>query len=262
MSKYAIIPIEILADARLTPSELRVIIALFSFRDAKSGLLFPSQASISERSGIGGDPANISKIIKRLTIKGWVKKKKQVFNGPLHYEITIPELGESHQVREFYQVGENDQVELGETDPVELGETRQTNKPINKPINYKDIKDVPNDDIKPTRKTKPESWKKFFALYPANKKGGTDATPWKKAKSMKLTNEDFDLILTDVENRKKLCPSWYSTFAYGITKYLTERFWLTPIQAETAHGSVHTGFDQRDYESAATPIDQLSWMHD
>jgi hypothetical protein len=79
---------------------------------------------------------------------------------------------------------------------------------------------------------KPESFKQFFIMYPPNKKGGTDATAWKKAKGLGFTDNEFNLMIIDIEQRKALMPKWYETYAIGITKYLEERIWLTPITPE------------------------------
>ena len=79
---------------------------------------------------------------------------------------------------------------------------------------------------------KPESFKQFFIMYPPNKKGGTDATAWKKAKGLGFTDNEFNLMIIDIEQRKALMPAWYKTYAIGITKYLDERIWLTPITPE------------------------------
>lgn len=79
------------------------------------------------------------------------------------------------------------------------------------------------------KKSKPDSWKKFFQAYPENKKGGTDASAWKAAQREGLESEDFEAMLRDVLERKRQSPGWYSTFALGITRYISEKFWLTPI---------------------------------
>lgn len=103
--------------------------------------------------------------------------------------------------------------------------------------------DIPSTDLnnkspqaekptKPVRRRKPESWKQFFAEYPGDKKGGNDQTAWNKAKSLKLTDKDFEVMLTDVIERKRLRPSWRDTYAQGICKYLAEEIWKTPIVPE------------------------------
>lgn len=79
---------------------------------------------------------------------------------------------------------------------------------------------------------KSDSFKRFFAIYPENKKGGTDATAWKKAKALNLKDSDFQLMVADVEKRIKITPDWLTTYALGITRYLDQKFWLTPVQGK------------------------------
>lgn len=79
------------------------------------------------------------------------------------------------------------------------------------------------------RAKKPQIWKDFFNAYPPNKKGGTDTSAWKKAKSLKLTEEDFELMYKDVEARCRADHAWAMTYAQGICKYMDERIWLTPL---------------------------------
>jgi hypothetical protein len=89
-----------------------------------------------------------------------------------------------------------------------------------------------------TKKSKPDSWKKFFDAYPENKKGGTDASAWKAAQREGLEENDFEIMRTDVLARKRASPRWYTTYALGITRYISERYWLTPIVPDTTIASV------------------------
>ena len=109
---------------------------------------------------------------------------------------------------------------------------QETNKPINQETTNQEQDNHKPDS--PKRITKPESFKAFFAAYPPNKKGGTDATAWKKAKSLNLGDDDFKAMLTNVQQRQVQCPSWYMQFAKGITRYMEERDWLTPVIPEAA----------------------------
>lgn len=105
--------------------------------------------------------------------------------------------------------------------------------PLEQNANHKDTDTDTDTDTenrkKKQKKSKPDSWKRFFDAYPENKKGGTDAAAWKAAQREGLDDEDFEAMVADVEKRKRLCVSWYSTYALGITRYISERFWLTPI---------------------------------
>lgn len=85
---------------------------------------------------------------------------------------------------------------------------------------------------KPKRSKKPAVWKEFFKAYPEGKKGGVDTLAWKAAQSEKLTVKDFELMLEDVIRRGNLMPSWRKQYAQGVTRYIRERIWLTPITPE------------------------------
>ena len=61
-------------------------------------------------------------------------------------------------------------------------------------------------------------------------KGTPDGiTAWKKAKAMKLTDADFELMANDITHRKTASPDWFNKYALGICKHLEERIWLTPL---------------------------------
>jgi len=97
---------------------------------------------------------------------------------------------------------------------------------------------------KPKPKTKRDfpHWKLFFDAYPENKKGGTDTSAWKAAKRLNLDDNDFQLMHADVVQRTKVNPEWYSTYALGITRYIGEQFWKTPIDKKQQAKGI---FDER-----------------
>lgn len=90
-SPITIIPTDlILYD--LTLRELRVLIALFSFRNKDTNLCFPSRKKLAGRTGFSQN--RISEISTGLQKRGFIKK---IGNGgrssPTHYQITLPDLG-------------------------------------------------------------------------------------------------------------------------------------------------------------------------
>jgi len=123
------------------------------------------------------------------------------------------------------------------------------------------------EDIDKKKTRKPESFKRFFELYPDNKKGGTDSTAWKKAKSLKLSEHDFESMIIDIEKRKSLCPSWYEKYALGITRYMQEKFWLTPINPDniilendnSADHKQHDKTRKEEISQALSDIRDLDW---
>lgn len=71
-NQFAIVPIEVATDRRLTLEQTRVLIALFSFRSKNTDTVWPSRAAISERTGM--HPSNISTATTALMALGWLEK--------------------------------------------------------------------------------------------------------------------------------------------------------------------------------------------
>jgi hypothetical protein len=134
--QFAIVPIEALSDALLTPSEFKVLVALYSFRDQNADTVWPKIDTLAERAGFK-QKTQVSKITTRLESKGWLSKaKKKSFHGPKIYRLTIPERllqsGEISQVGKTCQVGKSEEGEsfqvgknyqVGKTAPTKLAET-------------------------------------------------------------------------------------------------------------------------------------------
>jgi len=101
-----------------------------------------------------------------------------------------------------------------------------------------------NTDNKPDKKTtvKPESFKQFFEQYPDHRKGGTDSYAWKKWKQEKLTEGDASLALSWILKANAI-PGWReSQYRLGIPKFIEQRIWLTPIEAQK--NEISTGISQ------------------
>lgn len=69
---FAMVPLAVAQDRRLTLEQTRVLIALYSFRNKRSDIVWPSRALIAERTGM--HPSNISSATTALVALGWVKK--------------------------------------------------------------------------------------------------------------------------------------------------------------------------------------------
>ena len=232
MIKFAIVPNEAISDPELTPAEFKVLVALYSFRDSNADTCWPSLDSLAARAGYK-ESTEVSKITGRLSKKGWVEKKKLGFDKPNSYKLGVPDrlriTSEDAQVGQTAQDGETAQAQVGENAQAQVGQTAQPNIPKNIP------KNIP---IKDKRK-KPDSFKAFFKSYPDGKKGGVDTSAWAKAKALNLEDSDFELMITDIERRRSVCPTWFSTYAPGICKYLGDHIWKTPIKPEAQRNGQH-----------------------
>ena len=130
---------------------------------------------------------------------------------------------------------DSEKIKIPTGDEQTLSERLAQNKqPLNQKEKEKEREKERDIDIhvKRKRSTKPDSWKTFFANYPDDKKGGRDDSAWKKAKSLKLTDDDFELMIKDLDQRRALQPSWYQTYAPGICKYLDDHIWKTPVKPD------------------------------
>lgn len=85
-----IAPIEVFNDPRLTASEFRVLLTLYSFRNRNANTVWPSRDVIAERANIA-DVARVSKITNELFKKGWLTKKRRGFSGGVEYCLTVPD---------------------------------------------------------------------------------------------------------------------------------------------------------------------------
>lgn len=74
MSKgmFAMVPLAVIQDRRLTLEQTRVLIALYSFRNKTSDIVWPSRETLASLTGI--HPSNISSATTALVGLGWVKK--------------------------------------------------------------------------------------------------------------------------------------------------------------------------------------------
>lgn len=90
---FSIFPTDLLAHD-LSALELRVLIALYSFRGKNTNTVWPSLDSLSEVSGIA-DKTTVSKVTTRLSEKGLLTKKKRGFTGGNSYDLLVPELDAS-----------------------------------------------------------------------------------------------------------------------------------------------------------------------
>ena len=86
---FSIVPIEILQDSRLTFRQMRVLIALLSFRNKATNLTCPTREQLSQRCGL--HISHISNTTTELSDLGWLKKSgKGGFSKSTRYEICVP----------------------------------------------------------------------------------------------------------------------------------------------------------------------------
>ncbi len=89
--RFAVVPELAIRDPELTPSEFRVLVAIYCFAEKRSGVAWPSRVVLAEFLGIK-NVSEVSKITARLEKKGWLKKnKKTAARGTKKYQIVFPD---------------------------------------------------------------------------------------------------------------------------------------------------------------------------
>jgi hypothetical protein len=129
---FAIVPSEASLDSRLTLMQLRVLIAILSWRRKNTDSVCVRREQIAERCNY--EPQTISKVTTQLVGLGWLEKiGKGGFSKACEYRVTVPDLGtvdESDAVSEPGTVPESGTVpEVDPTTVSEPGEIRCPNRP-------------------------------------------------------------------------------------------------------------------------------------
>ena len=109
--KFIISPREIIEDGRLSFWQIKVLLALYSFRNRNTDLVYPTRESISKRCGIR--PSSISKTTTELVKLGWLEKAgKGGNNKATVYRVTVPNFS---TVQESCTVQESSTVTVQES---------------------------------------------------------------------------------------------------------------------------------------------------
>jgi len=131
-AKYAFIPLEVIQDNRLTKRQLKVLIALFSFKN-KINIVWPSREKLSKRCGM--PITRVSEVTGQLVDLGWViKTGKGGFSRPTHYEITVPKLVTVTKTVTVTGLGSNGYQNGNGLDSYQNGNGQRTNQELTKEL--------------------------------------------------------------------------------------------------------------------------------
>lgn len=146
-NRFAVVPVDVLMDSRLTFRQMRVLLALFAFRNKKTNLAWPSREQLAELTNLPRD--RVSVITSELEGMGWVKK---MGNGgrskATRYELRTPKL-KSETLTETVTVSEAETLtDLAETLTESVSETltetvrgiEQTNEQTNEQTKGKRVR--------------------------------------------------------------------------------------------------------------------------
>lgn len=199
-----------------------------------SGLAFPSIEHIAKFTC--ASESTVKRSIREIVEKGLmtINKMPAAKNYKrneywLHLEVVLNYdaiADESSQVSVIPE--ENSQVRVtdltGQSDLSQVSE-RPTNRQLT--VNEPSV-----NNICKQRTKKFESFKLFFDLYPAHRKGGTDQTAWKKWKSCKCTDQDGWAAYDWIQQALTVNGWSDSNYVPGITKFIEEKRWFTPLPVQ------------------------------
>lgn len=116
-AQFAVVPLEVIQDRRLTLEQTRVLVALFSFRNKVTNTVWPSRAAIAERTGM--HPSNISSATTALVNLGWLLKEGTGGHSKsTRYTLCVPELVKPTTVAQQATVAESATVAHSATPPL------------------------------------------------------------------------------------------------------------------------------------------------
>jgi hypothetical protein len=210
--RFSILPIEALRDTRLTPRDLRVLIALHAFKD-QAGRCWPSRGLLAALTGL--PEARISVATSRLVALGWVAKEGSGGRSrSCRYWLSAPEtVTGSVTVTDPVTVTKpvtktvTDSVTKTVTETVR-GIEQTMNIPENKPLSCADgegeyqVKQVRRKE--PGAKVLAVSFERFWAAYPKKRNKGDALKAWR---ALKPSEELVTAILAAVE-RAKASVQW------------------------------------------------------
>lgn len=120
---FAVVPLEVATDRRLTLEQTRVLIALFSFRNKTTNTVWPSRSEIAQRTGM--HPSNISSATTALVALGWLRKEGQGgYSKSTRYTLDVPDVLQAEKVADSATVAERATVADSATQTVADQATR------------------------------------------------------------------------------------------------------------------------------------------
>lgn len=126
VTPFAIVPVEIAMDDRLTKMQLRVLLAILTFRNKDTNLCHPTREQIGQRCGYTKEV--VSRVTTQLVDLGWLEKTgKGGFSKSSEYKFKVPETvtGED-TVSEVVTVTKPETVTTSDNNSNQAGQTTVT----------------------------------------------------------------------------------------------------------------------------------------
>lgn len=188
---FSILPIEVALDDRLTKTQLRVLIALLSFRGKNTNMVWPSRDTLAKRCGL--PVSRISTTTTELVDLGWLKK---LGNGGRSkacvYEVCVPEIADQ-KVTESVTVTKPVTV----TDSVTKTVTKPVTKTVTDSVTGIEVTNELTKEV--TIKDKAQAPMRILTDLGVSEQTAKDFLIVRKAKNAPLTETALNRIKTEAE---------------------------------------------------------------
>lgn len=169
--KFIYAPLEIVTDSRLTYMQTRVLLALLSFRNKNTNLVWPKRKTLCEL--LGYTESNLSRVTKQLVDLGWLQKEGDGGRSmAVRYLVTVPEIYEpenSKTVAKQETVAELETVSNSATKTVaSLARGKEDTNEDKENINIH------------TREILKNGFDEFWKIYPKKKSKADAEKAWNK----------------------------------------------------------------------------------
>lgn len=233
---FSIFPTDLLAHD-LSALELRVLIALYSFRGKNTNTVWPSLDSLSEVAGIA-DKTTVSKVTTRLSEKGLLTKKKRGFTGGNSYDLIVPELDESSNLDKTSNMDKLTIVKNSNLDKLsKLGKSSKPNLDESSNSNLDESSKSKEVTIEVTNEVLEIGQNTSVAVAPANTKNATrlpeqwalpkDWANWALGKGLSketvlLEAEKFHNCWIAKSGKDALKANWRATWRNWILRHIEQ----------------------------------------
>jgi hypothetical protein len=268
---FAMVPIEAAQDGRLTLTQLRVLLALLSFRNRKTDLIFPSRDELAKRSGVRFNKVSVS--ITELIHFGWlVRTHRDGTRTSSVFQVTVPEfltknaieaLGVRNDKKASASLPEDPDLGTSATLPEdpdlgtsatlpEVPESGTSEVPKSgtsaKPSHEQTKEEQKRTPFSPLRCKTPSRFAEFWAAWPSSRKINRKKAleVWERRR----LDDRADELIADVIRRKTTDRQWLDGFNPSPTTYLNGDRWEDELQITSPIGGVN-GSSRNDRPSSA-----------
>ena len=207
MDKFIIAPFDVLLDKRLNHMQLRVLLALLSFRGKNTNLVWPKRSVLAELVGCSDN--NVTKVTGQLVKFGWLKKMGHGgCSRAITYEVLVPDF-EVMDIRKKEKT-QSPSATLTQS-PTDWGikETIEETIEETKSKEKEEEKEIGGGSRAKTKVFIREGWTPSERCYLLIEKAGIGRA---------FADELIDEFILYWEDRKEKRPGWDSTFLGNVKR--------------------------------------------